>query len=76
VNEPNIYLVVLGAIVRWAIVLVGGALVERHVLTGVEVERLGDDVVKHLMLAAPVLLPLAWSIGGKVRAHLQRQGWF
>lgn len=60
-----IYLEVLGALVRAAMLILSGWLVERHVLTADLADRLTTDVVTHVVILAPAAAAIAWSIIAK-----------
>jgi hypothetical protein len=62
---------ILGAIVRWLIGLGAGALVARHVLTADQGDRLTSDIVRHILLAVPIMAPIVWSIATKVRDRIK-----
>lgn len=64
---------ILGALVRWLMALAGGALVARHVLTTDQADRLTSDVVRHVVLAVPIVAPIVWSIATKVRNRIRSE---
>jgi hypothetical protein len=65
------YTAILGAIVRALLASLSGYLVSHHVLTAAQTERLTDDVVQHAMMAAPVVVAIAWSVLAKYRSRIR-----
>jgi hypothetical protein len=69
-----LYLEILGAIVRWAMTAIGSYLVTHHVLTADLADSLTRDVVRHAIIAAPLVGALALSIWQKIRSSRKLAG--
>jgi len=61
----------LGALARWALTFLGAALVEHHVITADQNDRFTNAIVEHVMMAAPLVAALAWSLWAKYRSRIK-----
>ncbi len=65
------YLEIVGSILRWLLSSLSAYAVAQHILTADQTDKLTSDLAYHLMLAAPAVGALIWSIVQKYRSRLQ-----
>jgi hypothetical protein len=65
------YRALIGSVVRWLMTSIGSYLVAQHVLAADQTDRLTTDVVNHAMMAAPIVVAIAWSVWQKYRSRIK-----
>lgn len=60
---------VLGSLVRSALMMITGFLIERHLVSQEIANQFVSDGVAHVLIAVPAALALAWSVWVKVRGR-------
>src|SRR3954463_8528584 len=66
-----LYASFVGAIARWVVTLVIGFLVAHHIIAVDQTTYFVDGFTHKLVVALPLLLPLAWSLWGKYKGRVR-----
>lgn len=61
----------LGVLVRWLLTMAGSYLVARHILTADQSDRFTAAIAEHILLYAPLAIPLLWALFAKYRSRLK-----
>src|SRR4051812_10490330 len=66
-----LYASFVGAIARWVVTLTIGFLVAHHIIAVDQTTYFVDGFTHKLVVALPLLLPLAWSLWGKYKGRVR-----
>lgn len=60
-----------GAIIRWALAVLGAWMVEKHIITADQSEAYVKAFTHDLLLAMPMIAAIAWSVIAKYRTRIK-----